>query len=105
MFRAKKLDLGCFVNIKVIRDHTKRKVYEKHEAERYVHPFRPETRTEAIGRALSYLLAHGMSRRKRSQGESMADCCRALTHTDRRSATSSATRPSRRACAQRPSCS
>ncbi|KAL2284012.1 hypothetical protein FJTKL_09234 [Diaporthe vaccinii] len=34
MFRAKKLDLGCFVNIKVIRDHTKRKVYEKHEAER-----------------------------------------------------------------------
>lgn len=38
MFRAKKLDLGCFVNIKVIRDHTKRKVYEKHEAERYVCP-------------------------------------------------------------------
>lgn len=38
MFRAKKLDLGCFVNIKVIRDHTKRKVYEKHEAERYVRP-------------------------------------------------------------------
>lgn len=34
MFRAKKLDLGCFVNIKVIRDHTKRKVYEKHETER-----------------------------------------------------------------------
>lgn len=36
MFRAKKLDLGCFVNIKVIRDHTKRKVYEKHETERCV---------------------------------------------------------------------
>ncbi|KAG8167368.1 hypothetical protein KVR01_003057 [Diaporthe batatas] len=34
MFRAKKLDLGCFVNIKVIRDHTKRKVYEKYETER-----------------------------------------------------------------------
>ncbi|KAK2601083.1 hypothetical protein N8I77_010555 [Diaporthe amygdali] len=34
MFRAKKLDLGCFVNVKVIRDHTKRKVYEKFEAER-----------------------------------------------------------------------
>lgn len=34
MFRAKKLDLGCFVNIKVIRDHTKRKVYEQFEAER-----------------------------------------------------------------------
>ena len=44
MFRAKKLDLGCFVNIKVIRDHTKRKVYEKHEAERYV---RPSHRTRA----------------------------------------------------------
>lgn len=40
MFRAKKLDLGCFVNIKVIRDHTKRKVYEKHETERYVLPNR-----------------------------------------------------------------
>lgn len=36
MFRAKKLDLGCFVNIHIIRDHTKRKVYEKYEAERYV---------------------------------------------------------------------
>lgn len=36
MFRAKKLDLGCFVNIKIIRDHTKRKVFEQHEAERYV---------------------------------------------------------------------
>jgi len=34
MFRAKKLDLGCFVNIKVIRDHTKRKVFEQHEQER-----------------------------------------------------------------------
>lgn len=42
MFRAKKFDLGCFVNIKVIRDHTKRKVYEKHEAERYVRPIRPD---------------------------------------------------------------
>lgn len=34
MFRAKKLDLGCFVNIKVIRDHTKRKVFEEWETER-----------------------------------------------------------------------
>ncbi|KAK5107751.1 hypothetical protein LTR62_000727 [Meristemomyces frigidus] len=33
-FRAKKLDLGCFINIKVIRDHTKRKVFEEHEPER-----------------------------------------------------------------------
>lgn len=35
-FRAKKLDLGCFVNIMNIRDHTKRKVFEQHEPERYV---------------------------------------------------------------------
>ncbi|EMC98050.1 hypothetical protein BAUCODRAFT_32054 [Baudoinia panamericana UAMH 10762] len=33
-FRARKLDLGCFVNIKIIRDHTKRKVFEEHEPER-----------------------------------------------------------------------
>lgn len=33
-FRAKKLDLGCFVNAKVIRDHTKRKVFVKNEPER-----------------------------------------------------------------------
>ncbi|KAK0759451.1 hypothetical protein N5P37_007639 [Trichoderma harzianum] len=34
MFRAKKLDLGCFVKARTIRDHTKRKVFEEHEAER-----------------------------------------------------------------------
>jgi small subunit ribosomal protein S14 len=34
MFRAKKLDLGCFINAKVIRDHTKRKVFEAHETQR-----------------------------------------------------------------------
>ena len=33
-FRAKRLDLGCFVNARVIRDHTKRKVFEKNEPER-----------------------------------------------------------------------
>jgi len=38
MFRAKKLDLGCFINIKVIRDHTKRKVFEENEPERYATP-------------------------------------------------------------------
>ncbi|OWO99705.1 hypothetical protein B2J93_9455 [Marssonina coronariae] len=36
MFRAKKLDLGGFVNIKVIRDHTKRKVFAQNEPERYL---------------------------------------------------------------------
>jgi small subunit ribosomal protein S14 len=35
MFRAKKLDLGCFTNIRIIRDHSKRKAYEAAEAERY----------------------------------------------------------------------
>ncbi|KAK1763591.1 hypothetical protein QBC33DRAFT_518533 [Phialemonium atrogriseum] len=34
MFRAKKLDLGCFVNVKIIRDHTKRKVFEEFEPQR-----------------------------------------------------------------------
>lgn len=62
MFRAKKLDLGCFVNIKVIRDHTKRKVYEKHEAERYVRP--PDrTRPKAIGPPHSCLLEGAISER------------------------------------------
>ncbi|KAK3330605.1 hypothetical protein B0H66DRAFT_544378 [Apodospora peruviana] len=32
--RAKKFDLGCFVNIKTIRDHTKRVAFAAHEAER-----------------------------------------------------------------------
>lgn len=36
MFRAKKLDLGCFVKARTIRDHTKRKVFEEFETERYV---------------------------------------------------------------------
>jgi small subunit ribosomal protein S14 len=35
MFRAKKLDLGCFVNVRTLRDHTKRKVFEANETERY----------------------------------------------------------------------
>lgn len=65
MFRAKKLDLGCFVNIKVIRDHTKRKVYEKHEAERYV---RPSDRTKATARPIPTWLPGGkMERQKRTE--------------------------------------
>lgn len=35
MFRAKKLDLGCFIKARTIRDHTKRKVFEAYETERY----------------------------------------------------------------------
>ena len=34
-FRAAKLDIGCFANIRNIRDHTKRKVFAEHEPERY----------------------------------------------------------------------
>lgn len=45
MFRAKKLDLGCFVNVKVIRDHTKRKVFEQNEAQRYAES--PPSTTDA----------------------------------------------------------
>lgn len=40
-FRAKRLDLGGFINIKIIRDHTKRKVFEKYEPERYPSPASP----------------------------------------------------------------
>ena len=32
--RSKKLDLGCFVNVWTLRDHTKRKAFEATEAER-----------------------------------------------------------------------
>ncbi|KAK5662822.1 hypothetical protein OQA88_6233 [Cercophora sp. LCS_1] len=34
MFRAKKLDLGCYVNTRIIRDHSKRKAFEAAEPER-----------------------------------------------------------------------
>ncbi|EGP82720.1 unnamed protein product [Zymoseptoria tritici ST99CH_1A5] len=33
-FRPKRLDLSCFINNKIIRDHTKRKVFEQYEPER-----------------------------------------------------------------------
>jgi small subunit ribosomal protein S14 len=35
-FRAKRLDLGGFINARIIRDHTKRKVFEQFEPERLV---------------------------------------------------------------------
>ncbi|KAK3366841.1 hypothetical protein B0T24DRAFT_633758 [Lasiosphaeria ovina] len=34
MFRSKKFDLGCFANVKTIRDHSKRKAFEAFEPER-----------------------------------------------------------------------
>ncbi|WEW60536.1 40S ribosomal protein mrp2, mitochondrial [Emydomyces testavorans] len=33
-FRAKRLDITGFINCRVIRDHTKRKVFKEHEPER-----------------------------------------------------------------------
>ena len=33
-FRPKKLDIGCHLNIKVIRDHAKRKAFAHYEPER-----------------------------------------------------------------------
>ena len=35
-FRAKKLDIGCYVNKLIIRDHTKRKVFQEYETDRFV---------------------------------------------------------------------
>jgi hypothetical protein len=35
-FRSKWLDLGCYVNTRIIRDHTKRKTFEQFEPQRYV---------------------------------------------------------------------
>lgn len=34
LYRSKKLDIGCFVNTLIIRDHSKRKVFEENEAQR-----------------------------------------------------------------------
>jgi hypothetical protein len=34
-FRAKRLDLSCFINVRVLRDHAKRKAFEQHETQRY----------------------------------------------------------------------
>ncbi|KAI9796689.1 MAG: 40S ribosomal protein mrp2, mitochondrial [Piccolia ochrophora] len=33
-FRAKRLDIGCFINVRVLRDHSKRKAFAQHETER-----------------------------------------------------------------------
>ncbi|KAG9252461.1 uncharacterized protein F5Z01DRAFT_229558 [Emericellopsis atlantica] len=33
-WRKKTLDIGCFVGSRTVRDHTKRLVFEQHEAER-----------------------------------------------------------------------
>jgi small subunit ribosomal protein S14 len=48
MFRAKKLDIGSFVNIKTIRDHTKRKVFAEFEPQRCARIFSPSLRLLSI---------------------------------------------------------
>jgi len=50
VFRAKKLDLGGFINIRIIRDHTKRKVFEQHEPERYLPTLPFPSLTRPIGK-------------------------------------------------------
>lgn len=64
MFRAKKLDIGSYLNIKVIRDHTKRKVFAENEPERCVlfsHSISPSSATTntdnpASRQALRYII-------------------------------------------------
>jgi hypothetical protein len=41
-WRAKTLDLGCFIGTRVVRDHTKRIVFERFEPERYAQLDRPQ---------------------------------------------------------------
>lgn len=56
-FRAKRLDLGGFINARIIRDHTKRKVYEQFEPERYVFSLssRPFLLLRPLTSALGYI--------------------------------------------------
>ena len=76
-FRAKKLDLGCFVNIKTIRDHTKRKVFEQNEPERYEHHhqsvFIHECHTNTVAgtrQALRYIIRNtALPQRTRAQAQ------------------------------------
>ncbi|CAD0099371.1 unnamed protein product [Aureobasidium mustum] len=74
MFRSKKLDLGGFVNIKVIRDHTKRKVFEQNETERSVgsqHIYTREQYTDSGYRqALRYIIRNTLlPQRTRAQAQ------------------------------------
>lgn len=101
MFRAKKLDLGCFVKVRTLRDHTKRKVFEEYETERCANssfttdPWDHPGNDEALG---SVQLA--------VPGAWVSDEERLLTGalTGKLSDTSSATRPSLLESAPKPSC-
>ena len=74
LFRAKKLDLGCYVNNKVIRDHTKRTVFAKNELERCAAPppppYTPLTHSQPPSQALRYIVANtSLPQRTRIQAQ------------------------------------
>lgn len=96
MFRAKKLDLGCFVKARTIRDHTKRKVFEQFEPERCADPPPPSAVAPTTGR-----LRHC----DKCKGGIEVISGSTDSRTDKLFGTSSATRRSRRESAPRPSSS
>lgn len=103
-FRAKKLDLGCFINIKVIRDHTKRKVFEQNEVERCV--FMPTFPSYFVARLRSRGAERGRStRRTRKRRRREGVCADACLLADKPCDTSSATRLYRSERERRRSCS
>lgn len=52
-FRSKRLDIAGFINARVIRDHTKRKVYEQFEPQRYVQRISRESVSMAENQSLT----------------------------------------------------
>ena len=67
-FRAKKLDLSCYVNIKVIRDHTKRFVYfsdlasEWHLAHKCLEKFSSNTKLNGTVHAVPRCISPGRNK-------------------------------------------
>jgi len=89
MFRAKKLDIGCYVNIHIIRDHSKRKAFEAAEPERSVEsPINPPP----------------LEAKQSKQLDGSLTLCVALVITGKRSDTSFATRRCLRGRGLLPSC-
>ncbi|KAK1147411.1 40S ribosomal protein mrp2, mitochondrial [Aspergillus melleus] len=71
-FRSKKLDLGGFVNIRAIRDHTKRKAFEQYEPERYDLPCTELERKDVVAwlQALRYIIRNtSLPQRTRAQAQ------------------------------------
>ncbi|RYO79929.1 hypothetical protein DL766_007429 [Monosporascus sp. MC13-8B] len=56
-FRAKRLDIGCFINIKTIRDHSKRKAFAQFEPERSAGQRIPhDISNKPVRQALRYII-------------------------------------------------